>query len=161
RQRSTGSDRLSLFTFHMSQLRHTIRLLLKSPGFTITAVLILGFGIGANTAMFSLIQTVVVNALPFPNSDRLVHLSHRKNNDRYWSGICYLDYLDVTTANHTLDTVAISDWDFFDLSGQAIPERVTAIYATPTLFRLTSLPFILGRSFTEDEDKSGGSRVVV
>jgi putative ABC transport system permease protein len=145
----------------LPSLRHTLRLLLKSPGFTITAVLILGFGIGANTAMFSLIQTVVVNALPFPNSDRLVHVSQPKENDRYWSSISYFDYLDMSTANHTLETLAISDWDSFDLSGPTIPERVAAIYATPTLFRLTGLPFILGRPFTEDEDKSGGPLVVV
>ena len=142
-------------------MRHTLRLLLKSPGFTITAVLILGFGIGVNTAVFSLIQTVVVNALPFPNGDRLVFVSQPKENDRYWSAISYLDYLDVSAASHTLDTLAISDWDFFDLSGKAITERVTAIYATPTLFRLTDLPFILGRPFTEDEDKLGGPLVVV
>lgn len=142
-------------------MRHTIRLLLKSPGFTITAILILGFGIGANTAMFSLIQTVVVNALPFPNADRLVQVTQPKENDRYWSGTSYLDYLDVSSANHTLETLAISNWDFFDLSGQVIPERVTAIYATPTLFRLTGLPFILGRPFTEDEDKPGGPLVVI
>jgi putative ABC transport system permease protein len=142
-------------------MRHTIRLLLKSPGFTITAILILGFGIGANTAMFSLIQTVVINALPFPNADRLVQVTQPKENDRYWSGTSYLDYLDVSRANHTLETLAISNWDFFDLSGQAIPERVTAIYATPTLFRLTGLPFILGRPFTEDEDKPGGPLVVI
>jgi putative ABC transport system permease protein len=145
----------------LASWRYALRLLLKSPGFTVTAILILGFGIGANTAMFSLIQTVVVNALPFPNSDRLVHVSQPKANDRYWSGISYFDYLDISTANHTLDTLAISEWDFFDLSGPTIPQRVTAIYATPTLFRLTGLPFILGRPFTEDEDKSGGPLVVV
>jgi putative ABC transport system permease protein len=145
----------------MSHLRHILRLLLKSPGFTITAVLILGFGIGANTAIFSLIQTVVVNALPFANADRLVHVSQPKENDRFWSGTSYLDYLDVSTASHTLDSLAISNWDFFDLSGSTIPERVTAIYATPTLFRLTGLPFILGRPFTEGEDKPGGPLVVV
>jgi len=145
----------------LTSLRYTIRLLFKSPGFTITAILILGFGIGANTAMFSLIRTVVVNALPFPNSDRLVYVSQPKENDRYWSGTSYFDYLDISTANHTLDTLAISEWDFFDLSGPTIPERVTAIYATTTLFRLTGLPFILGRPFTEDEDKSGGPLVVV
>jgi putative ABC transport system permease protein len=142
-------------------VRHTLRLLLKSPGFTITAVLILGFGIGANTAIFSLIQTVVVNALPFANADRLVHVSQPRENDRFWSGISYLDYLDVSMANHTLDRLAISNWDFFDLSGSTIPERVTAIYATPNLFRLTGIPFILGRPFTEDEDKPGGPLVVV
>jgi putative ABC transport system permease protein len=145
----------------LPSLRHALRLLLKSPGFAVTAILILGFGIGANTAMFSLIQTVVVNALPFPNSDRLVHVSQPKENDRYWSGISYFDYLDISTANHTLDALAISEWDFFDLSGPTIPERVAAIYATPSLFRLTGLPFILGRPFTEAEDKSGGPLVVV
>jgi putative ABC transport system permease protein len=142
-------------------LRYILRLLAKSPGFTITAVLILGFGIGTNTAIFSLIQTVVVNALPFANADRLAHVTQPKENDRFWSGISYLDYLDVSMASHTLDTLAISNWDFFDLSGPTIPERVTAIYATPTLFRLTGLPFILGRPFTEDEDKPGGLLVVV
>src|SRR5260221_3463014 len=64
------------------------------------------------------------------------------------------------TANNTLDTLAISEWDFFDVSGPTIPERVTAIYATPPLFRLTGLPFIMGRPFSEDEDKSGGTAVV-
>src|SRR5258708_39449852 len=112
----------------LASLRYSVRRLLKSTGFTITAILILGFGIGANTAMFSLIQTVVVNALPFPNSDRLVHVSQPKENDRYWSGISYLDYLDIGAANHALDTLAISDWDFFCLTGPTIPERVIAIY---------------------------------
>jgi len=106
----------------LASWRYALRLLLKSPGFAVTAILILGFGIGANTAMFGLIQTVVVNALPFPSSDQLVHISQPKENDRYWSGVSYLDYLDISTANHTLDTLAISEWDFFDLNGPTIPE---------------------------------------
>jgi hypothetical protein len=65
----------------ISHLRYTIRLLLKSPGFTITAVLILGFGIGTNTAVFSLIDAVVLKPLPFPHSERLVELFMPLRND--------------------------------------------------------------------------------
>jgi len=58
----------------LSHLRYTVRLLLKAPGFTVTAVLILGFGIGANTAIFSLIHTVLLKPLLFPRADRLVRV---------------------------------------------------------------------------------------
>src|ERR1700693_6033727 len=131
----------------MSQLRHTIRLLLKSPGFSITAVLILGFGIGANTAMFSLIQTVVINALPFPDPGQLVHVSQPRENDRYWSSISYPDYVDIRKSNRSFAELAISDWDFLDLSSEGAPERLTAVYVTAGLFQVTKLPFILGRPF--------------
>lgn len=145
----------------MSGLRHTIRLLLKSPGFTITAVLILGFGIGANTAIFSLVQTVVINALPFPDPGQLVHISQPRENDHYWSAISYPDYVDIRKSNRSFAELAISDWDFLDLSTEGVPERLTAVYATTGLFRVTNLPFILGRPFTEDEDKRGGPLVTV
>src|SRR5260221_12718256 len=92
----------------LASLRYSVRLLLKSPGFTITAILVLGFGIGANTAMFSLIQTVVGNALPFPSSDRLVHVAQPKENDRDWAGGSDLDNLDIGTPDHPLDTLAVS-----------------------------------------------------
>lgn len=145
----------------LPSLRHTVRLLLKSPGFTITAVTIVGFGIGMNTAMFSLIQTVVINALPFPDSGRFVHVSQPRDNDRYWSGISYPDYVDISESSRSFDVLAISRWDFLDLSGRSVPERLTAIYATPSLFSLSNLPFVLGRPFTNDEDKSGGPLLVV
>src|SRR5258708_30457756 len=99
----------------MSPLRQTVRLLLKSPGFTITAILILGFGIGANTAMFSLIQTVVVNALPFPNSDRLVHVSQPKVNVRYLSGSSYLAFLVIGASDHAFNILATSVLVFLSL----------------------------------------------
>ena len=65
----------------LPSLRYTFRLLLKSPGFTVTAVLILGLGIGVNAAIFSLIDSVLLKPLPFPNPDRLVEITEPYQND--------------------------------------------------------------------------------
>src|SRR6202007_2713484 len=98
----------------ISDLRYTVRILLKSPGFTITAVLILGFGIGTNTAIFSLIDTVLLNPLPYPQSDRLAYIYMPTQADR--DGILdYPDYLDLCAAQHTFTCLALENWDSFDL----------------------------------------------
>jgi putative ABC transport system permease protein len=146
-------------------VRHTFRLLLKTPGFTVTAVLILGLGIGANTAVFSLIQAVILNAVPFPNSERLVRINQPQVNSRNRNDargyVDYPDYVDLARDQHSLQNLSASYWDFLDLNGQGSPQRLTAIFTTPGLFRITGLPFLLGRPFTEDEDKTGGPLVVV
>jgi hypothetical protein len=96
-------------------MRHTLRLLLKSPGFTITAVVILGFGIGTNTAVFSLIRTVLLNPLPFPKADRLVQIFQSRTSasvlDRSDSGgVSHPDYLDLRDGQKTLDSIAVEEW---------------------------------------------------
>ena len=150
----------------MSPLRHTLRLLLKSPGFTITAVLILGFGIGTNTAVFSLISTVLLNPLPFPQADRLVQIFQSRTTNSVldrsdWGGVSYPDYLDLRDGQKTLDNIAVEYWDYLDLGTRQLPKRLTAIYASPSLFKVTNLPFVLGRPFTDVEDKTGGPMVAV
>ncbi|MFY9989211.1 MAG: ABC transporter permease [Chthoniobacterales bacterium] len=150
----------------MSALRHTLRLLLKSPGFTITAVLILGFGIGTNTAVFSLISTVLLNPLPFPQADRLVQIFQSRTTisvlDRSdWGGVSYPDYLDLRDSQKTLDNIAVEYWDYLDLGTRQLPQRLTAIYASPSLFKVSNLPFVLGRPFIDAEDKTGGPLVAV
>ena len=147
-------------------LRQTIRVLLKAPGFTITAILILGFGIGTNTAVFSLISTVLLNPLPFPQADRLVQIFQSRTSksvlDRSeWGGLSYPDYLDLSDGQNTLDVVAVQYWGYLDLGGRQLPQRVTAIYAAPSLFKVTNLPFVLGHPFTGEEDKTGGPLVAV
>jgi putative ABC transport system permease protein len=143
------------------QVRHTLRLLLKSPGFAITAVLILGFGIGANTTIFSLIDAVILNALPYPQPDRLVRIHQPEGNTNYWAQVDYPDYLDIKARQHSLEDLAVQYWWFLDFAGQGNPQRFTAIFASPGLFSLSKLPFVLGRPFTEDEDKQNGPLVVV
>src|ERR1700752_1655268 len=116
---------------------HTLRLLLKAPGFTITAVLILGLGIGANTAVFSLIQAVVLNAVPFPNSERLVRINQPQANSRDLNSalghVDYADYVDLARDQHSFEDLSASYWDFLDLNGRGNPQRRTAIFTTPGL----------------------------
>ncbi|MGA7125301.1 MAG: hypothetical protein WBZ19_03280, partial [Chthoniobacterales bacterium] len=81
----------------ISHLRYTVRLLLKSPGFTITAVLVLGLGIGANTAIFSLLNAVVLKPLPFPEPERLVLVFMPFQNVVYMP-FDYPDYEDIKVA---------------------------------------------------------------
>jgi putative ABC transport system permease protein len=146
----------------VQSLRYTIRLLLlKSPGFTVTAVLILGFGIGVNTAIFSLIDAVLLNPLPFPKADRLVQIFQLRTGDGYPVPIDYPDYQDLRRDQRSFENLSVSFYDYLDLSGSGNPERLTAILASPDLFRVTNLPFLLGRPFTEEEDKSGGPLMVV
>jgi putative ABC transport system permease protein len=129
-------------------LRQTVRVLLKAPGFTITAILILGFGIGANTAIFSLIDAVLLNALPFPKADRLIHIFQPRANDAFRSEMDYPDYLDIRAANHSFDILSVSYWWYLDLSGQGQAKRLTAVFTSPELFKVTNLPFLLGRPFS-------------
>src|ERR1700756_1453067 len=89
-----------------SLFRHTVRLLLKSPGFTITAMLILGFGIGINTAIFSLIDAVMLKPLPFPDPDRLVEVCMPYQQDMLkWAD--YPDYLDMAAAQHSFESLSV------------------------------------------------------
>ncbi|MBV9877159.1 MAG: ABC transporter permease [Verrucomicrobia bacterium] len=143
-----------------SQLRYTIRLLLKSPGFTITAILILGFGIGANTAVFNLINCVLLKPLPYPHADRLVSMSVPIDTSRT-VGADLPDFLDYRASQQSFTEIAAIDDDFVDLSGSDGPQRIVAGFVSAGLFKVTGRDFLLGRPFTEKEDQFGGSLVVV
>jgi putative ABC transport system permease protein len=144
----------------LPSLRYTLRLLLKSPGFTITAVLILGFGIGVNTAIFSLIDNVLLKPLPFPNPNRLVQINEPYQNDT-GSNVDYPDFIDIVRSQHTFDAIAVASFEGIDLSGEGKPEMLTVEFVSPSVFRVTGLPVILGRVFTDQEDVRYGPLLVV
>lgn len=143
-----------------SHLRYTVRLLLKSPGFTITAVLILGLLIGLNTAIFSLINNVILKPLPFPESDRLVKLAmpFRNVEDTKFD---YPDYEDIKGMQKSFDSLATLYPEEMAEVGEGPAERIEAAFASASLFNVTGRSFILGRPFTESEDKTGGPLVAV
>jgi len=144
----------------LASLRYSVRLLLKSPGFTVTAVLILGFGIGANTAIFSLIHTALLKPLPYGEPEKMVAIfmpSESAPNEVF----DYPDYLDYAATQHTLTALGLSVWDSFDLVENGSAERIKGTYATASAFQVFNVPFVLGRPFTADEDKPGGPLVTV
>ena len=141
-------------------LRYTIRLLLKSPGFTITSVLILGFGIGANTAIFSLINAVILKPLPYPNPDRLVQICQPTQNNPL-TGIDYPDFVDMVAAQHTFESLAVAERDNIDLGGNGEPEHMEVDFVSPSIFRVSGLSTIQGRVFTDQEDIPNGPFLAV
>jgi putative ABC transport system permease protein len=143
-----------------SHLRYTVRLLLKSPGFTVTAVLILGLGIGANTAIFGLVNCVLLKPLPYPNPDRLVSIYQTIQGDEK-SQFDYPDYLEVRANQRTLDSLTAFYPDDVTLTGQGKPERISGIYASGSLFKVLGRPFPIGKPFGETEDNSETRLVVV
>jgi putative ABC transport system permease protein len=143
----------------VSPLRHTIRLLLKSPGFTITAILILGLGIGTNTAIFSAIESVILKPLPYPDPGSLVQifLTYQGNEN----SIDYPDYQDICGAQHSFTSLAAVCDSKLDLTGEGTPERLNVDFISASMFQVTGRPFVVGRPFTEKEDVSGGPLLVV
>jgi putative ABC transport system permease protein len=145
----------------ISHLRHTIRLLLKSPGFTITAILILGLGIGANTAIFSLINGVLLKPLPYPQADRLVRI-YQPTQEVPRMNMAFSDYRDFRVGQHTLeDLTLILEDDFQIIAGDAEPERLQGAYVTGNFFSVMGRPFLLGRPFGETEEKTAANVVVL
>jgi putative ABC transport system permease protein len=144
----------------ISHLRYTIRQLVKSPGFTITAVLILGFGIGLNTAIFSLVNAVILKPLPFPDPDRLVVLFMPIQKDEY-NGFDYPDYEDIRAAQHSFEELAIFTGGEMILTGRGAAEQIGGDFVSPEMFAISGRRFLLGRPFTSAEDKEGGPNIVV
>ena len=144
----------------LSHLRYSLRYLLKAPGFTITAIVILGFSIGLSTAIFSLIDTAILKPLSFPNSERLVEVDEPHHNHPH-SVFDYPDYVDTVAAQHTFDSLGLKREITLDLQTKNGTELVEADFASPSLFNVTRLPVILGRLFTDNEDIANGPQVAV
>jgi putative ABC transport system permease protein len=118
-----------------ASVRYSLRLLLKSPGFTTTAVLILAFGIGANTAIFSLIDTVLLRPLPYPEPEKMVNI-YMPSESAPNGFFDYPDYLDYTVAQRTFTALALSTWDWFDLIENGSAERINGSFVTASAFQV-------------------------
>ena len=141
-------------------LRYGIRMLLRSPGFTIVAVLTLALGIGANTAIFTVVNAVLLKPLPYPNSDRLVFLTE------HWAkfpilSVSYENYVDWRDQSHSYELVGASRATNLTLTGAGEPERLPSRMASATFFDLLGVRPVLGRTFLAEEDKAGGTPVAM
>jgi putative ABC transport system permease protein len=140
-------------------LHYAFRRLLKNPGFTAIAVLTLALGIGANSAIFSVINAVLLRPLPYPESDRLVGVYH------VWKGsravMSPANFLDVRQQTRTLDEVASVDAGEVTLTGAGDPIRIHATEVTANFFDLLRVRPMLGRTFAADENEPGKDNVIV
>ena len=146
----------------LQDLRYASRQLLKNPGFTAVAVLTLALGIGANSAIFSVINAVLLRPLPFPSSERLVKISQTNPRANRWGDwVSYPDFLDWRQQNTTFEEVgAFRSWSF-NLTGRDRPEAVRGVYVSASLFTVLKQEALLGRTFLPEEDQPGGNRVAV
>ena len=137
-------------------LRHSVRLLLKKPGFTLIAVLTLALGIGANTAIFSVINAVLLRPLPYPNESRLVVLQQTRADKPYDDrGVSYLNFNDWQAQSQSFDSLAIVATDEATLTGEGEPVRVRGAVVSSDFFKTLGVAPRLGRAFTAADDLPG------
>jgi putative ABC transport system permease protein len=141
-------------------VRQTLRLLLKSPGFTITAVLILGFGIGANTAIFSLINSVLLKPLPYPRADRLVEVFQPLRNIQKFY-VCYPDYLDFCVTQRSFSDLAATSNEDLILTGQGEAAQLSGTFVTGNYFRTLGREMLVGQAFGLETDQPKTAPVAV
>ena len=144
----------------LQDLRYGFRVLLKARGFTAVAVVTLALGIGANTAMFSIVNGVLLRSLPFPESDRLMVIySSAPQFERMSSS--YPNFLDWQQRSRSFARMAAIRDDNFNLTGQRQPERVRVALVSSTFFPIFGLRPVLGRTFTADDDRRNAGPVIV
>jgi putative ABC transport system permease protein len=141
-------------------LRFGLRMLLKQPGFTLVVILTLALGIGANTAIFSVVNALMLRPLPYRNPERLVRIEEVSKTfpSHPVFGAHFLDWREQC---RTLEAVAAYGAASRTLTGAGEPERVECGEVSASFFPLLGAQPQLGRNFTEAEDKAGGERVVI
>lgn len=146
----------------MAELRYSIRQLIKSPGFTLVAVLGLALGIGANVALFSVVNSVFLQPLAYKEPGRLVRLaSTNEENNLIRVGFSYTRFQEVQERQQVFSDLALSVGNAFTLTGKGDPEQVIALHASATVLPTLGLEPQLGRNFSADEDRPGGEPVVL
>jgi putative ABC transport system permease protein len=146
-------------------VRYGMRVLAKSPGFTVVAVLTLALGIGANAAIFSVVYSALLRPLPFYQPDRLVTLGEgriqTRDNDQASRNSSHPDFVDWQKSAKSFASLTAYGFDNFTLIGNGEPKSVFAIQAMPNFFATLGVKPALGRAFVDGEDVSDGPHVVM
>jgi len=146
----------------IQDLRYAVRMLVQKPGFTIVVVAALALGIGANTAIFSVVNSILLRPLPYRDPGRLVMIwmdNKRMNVDQDIHS--YANYADYRDQNQVFESMAAYSGVSLNLVGEGEPERVIGAAATASLFDVLGVDPRMGRVFTTDEEQIGRDKVVV
>jgi len=144
----------------IQDLRYSVRMLAKSPMFTAIAVLTLALGIGGNTAIFSVVNAILLRPLPFQKPEELVILSEKTAQFNEMS-VAYQNYEDWRAQNHSFVEMAAFRGESFNLSGSGSAEHVRARQASAGLLTMLGVRPLLGRDFLPEEDRPGAAPVVI
>src|SRR5262245_47439932 len=144
-------------------LRFGARMLLKKPGFTLIAVLTLSLGIGANTAIFSVVNAVLLSPLPYRAPDRLAQVwEHNRPKNKPHGSVAPANFLDWKEQNRSFEGMAAYDiFPSFNLTGAGEPERVQAARVSAGLFPLLGVGAVVGRTFIDEEERRGRHQVAL
>ncbi len=149
----------------LQDLKYGLRVLLKNPGFTLAAVTVLGLGIGANTAIFSVVNSVLLRALPYQDSGRIVQVWHVPPAASFPGvkvfSVCPANYLDWRAQNHVFDSMAAFHYRSAILTGRNQPEVVAAARVPAEFFTVLRGRASAGRTFISDEEQAGHDKVVI
>ena len=145
----------------LKDIRYGLRSLIKHPTFTIVCIVTLALGIGANTAIFSVVNAVVLRPLPFQDGDRLAVVWTTKDSNQE-QALSFADYNDLKNQTKTFSSVGGASplWNF-TLTGSGEPEPLQGMYVSASLFELLRVAPARGRNFTSDEDRVGGTPVAI
>src|SRR6185369_15623162 len=143
-------------------LRFGVRMLAKRPGFTLVAVITLALGIGANTAIFSVVNAVLLQPLPFKDADRLVMVWEDDSTAGFSHNTAApANYVDLRDQNQSFEGLSATHRISVNLTGDGEPERVDGRRVSANLFDLLGVEPYLGRAFLAEEDRPGSNRVVL
>ncbi len=145
----------------LRDLRQGFRLLQRAPGFAATALLTLALGIGATTALFTVVNAVLLEPLPFPDSNKLIQVWRSELPALTYGSASYARYLDWRQHQRVFTDLGAWSPRGFTIAGPQGPERAPGAMASASFFQVIKAPPVIGRYFSEDEDRRGGDRVVV
>jgi len=141
----------------LQDFRYALRQLRKSPGFTAVAVLTLALGLGANSAIFSVIDAVLLRPLPFSVPSRLVVVKPTEPGRRDDVGVSYPTFLDWRARNHVFEGLSVFREDDFTLTGRGEPAHLTGAVVSANLFTVLGVRPVIGRDFIPAEDQVNGT----
>ncbi|HEY6183604.1 MAG TPA: ABC transporter permease [Terriglobales bacterium] len=149
----------------IQDIRFGSRMLLKAPGFTAVAVIVLALGIGANTAIFSVVNAVLLRPLPYPQPDRLVQIWHTPPQSSFPGitrfSVSPANYLDWANQSRSFEQMAIYGFMSLNLTGKGEPESILATRVSSNFFSVLKTQPMAGRVFSSEEDSDGHGKVVV
>ena len=144
----------------VQDLRHAVRQFLKAPGVTAIVIITIALGIGANTALFSVVNGVLLNPLPYPQPDQLVALRESKPNFE-WGTIPYPNFRDWQKDNRTFSSMAVWRNYAFSLTGAGEAEQVNGQFVSSDFLQILGVKPLLGRAFAAGEDEIGAAPIAL